>query len=181
VAAAEEFAIFRGGIALEGGAPIAPPGFTVGMVGVQGHTGLQFGAWSYQFGPSLDFSFGRYRELILSVGLMLEYMPYVTDWRETLTFGFGPEIGAFKARVGPPPIDSENELFVGLKLHAGFNVVLDKLPWELKHAKALRVGLEIHALGYGNPDRFASPPGAEHKIGPLFWAMLVVGYEKLGL
>jgi hypothetical protein len=174
VASAEELKAFRGGIALEGGTPIVPPGFIVGMVGAQGHAGVQYAEFGFYAAPCVDFLFGRYRGLNLSGALMFDM---TLDLREVLMIGFGPEAGGFVALAGPPR-EPTADYYAGLKFHVGFNLILDEIPWELSHAKALSLGLDLHLVGYGDTDRFASTPVAEHKGGPLLWAMLTVGYKR---
>jgi len=169
---------FRGGVSLEGGSNLVPPGFTVGMVGVQGHAGFQSAAIAFYAAACADFMFGRYHGLNLSAAPMIDYT--WTYYPRTFTLGVGPEWGGFVALAGPPRKLTPG-YYVGGKLHLSFNPMIEERTWEHGHAKAISFGLDIHLVGYEDAGRFASPPGgdtAQERTSALLWAMLTVGFQK---
>jgi hypothetical protein len=178
---------FRGAIALEAGSILVPPAFTVGMVGVQGQAGVQVGAFALYAAPCVDFMFGRYRGMHVSVAPVLEYTFWSLIGLRDVSIGLGPVVGGFVGLVGPPRKDT-SDTYIGGKLHIGLDDFVDETVKGHNnfssfsvHATMLALGLDIYLVSYRDATRFAWAPSAdtsENSGGALLWAMFSVGYKR---
>lgn len=163
-----DHARFRGGVALEGGAIIAPGAISLGIAGVQGQIGAQINNLiGVYVTPGFDIVFGGLGGVNLSSAVMVDFT-LLDDW---FTVGAGPNFSFFAALGGAGA--TAGALYGG-RLHFALNIVGHGV--DPVRRKAFVVGLDVNLLG--GAVGFASTTTAAASVSQfVVQPVLTLGYQ----
>lgn len=167
---------FRGGIAAEAGALIAPGLFTLGVAGIQGTLGAQINNMIGVYGvPNFDIVFGSVGGVNLSFAVMVDF-----TFDDNLTVGAGPDVGVFAAIGGSGgsggSASAAGGALYGARLHFSWNPVISRNASGPRR-KALSIGADVRLLGGGVGAATVSADGSSASAGTFVLSpQLTIGY-----
>ena len=140
---------FRGGVALEGGAFIAPGAVTLGAAGINGQLGVQINNnWGVYALPRFDIVFGSAGGVAIGGGVVGDY----TFDNIPISVGLGPEFGVIAAiggsvsSTGSSTAAAIGGAFYGATLHFAYHPIMRWSDFAVRR-KALSIGVDLHILG----------------------------------
>jgi hypothetical protein len=162
---------FRGGVALQGGAILAPGTLTAGVVGLQTQLGAQINhGWGIYLVPSADFVVGPVQGLNLSAAILVDW-----TWDDTLSVGLGPDAGVFAALGSTSnSISAAGGILYGGRLHFAWYPVIGRGDDGIRR-KALALGVDVRLLGGGAG--FASSAGSASATRFVASPLATIGYQ----
>jgi hypothetical protein len=148
-----DWARFRGGISLEGGALLVPGVVNIGGIGLVSQLGVQINNnWGVYAIPNFDILAGKLAGLSVGAGVLFDY----TFDNIPISVGGGPEVGAFVAFGGSgcsnqgdgtacTTISDAGGAFYGARLHFAYYPVIVRYRG-LPRRRALSIGFDLRLL-----------------------------------